>query len=441
VNVETLLQPFERFGVHLSLDRIRTLLHRLGDPQRRVPTLHVAGTNGKGSACAYLCSTLTAAGYRVGRYTSPHLVRWTERICIGDEPISEADLLRVLGDVIAAIPGDGPSPTQFEVITAAAWLHFAREGVDVAAVEVGLGGRLDATNVVDRPLVSAITSLSRDHWQRLGPTLADIAREKAGILKPGCPAVVGPLPPEARAVVADRIAELGCPATWVEPARPASSDPLDPRAIYGGLEYRLPLPGRVQRVNSAIAIAVLHSLGGRGWTVPDGAIVDGIARTRWPGRLQRVPWGDREFLMDGAHNRAAAVELRRYVDDLLGRGHFAPPIRWLVGMLSTKDHADIFRALLRPGDHLDLVPVPDHSSAVPEELAGLARSLCPDLGPVRTHADPIAGLEAVLATPGGSVVCGGSLYLAGAILRERERRGGPICPGDDNPSAPRFDRI
>jgi len=422
VNLETLLQPFQRFGVHLGLERIQTLLHRLGDPQRRVPTLHVAGTNGKGSVCAYLSSILAEAGYRVGRYISPHLVDWTERIDINGAPISEADFRDLIREVAATIPEDEPSPTQFEVITAAAWLYFAREHLDVAVVEVGLGGRLDATNVIDRPLACIITSLSLEHRQRLGPTLAHIAREKAGILKPGRPAVVGPLAPEARKVVADRMDELGCPAMWVEPARIVKSHPFEPVASSNGLEYQLPLPGRVQLVNSAIAIAAIDVLRDQGWTIPDRAVTDGIAKTRWPGRLQWVARGDRQFLIDGAHNPAAAAELRRYADDLQAFGLAVPPIHWVMGMLSTKDHADIFRALLRPGDRLDLVPVPDPSSAAPEDLAALARSVCADLGSCRTHADPIAGLESALAASGEPVILCGSLYLAGAILKECRRR-------------------
>src|SRR6476646_9084330 len=200
LNVDALLNRFGHFGVHLGLERIQRLLAELGNPHQQVPIIHVAGSNGKGSTCAYLSAVLTEAGYRVGRYTSPHLVDWCERICLNEQPIAPEVLAQVLQQVEAAIAPDQPSPTQFEVITAAMWLYFAQQQVDIAVVEVGLGGRLDATNVCDRPLVSVITSISREHWQRLGPTIADIAGEKAGILKPNCPAVVGPLPPEAQAV-------------------------------------------------------------------------------------------------------------------------------------------------------------------------------------------------------------------------------------------------
>jgi dihydrofolate synthase/folylpolyglutamate synthase len=178
MTIDHYLKPYQRFGVHLGLERILLLLEKLGNPQQKVPIIHVAGTNGKGSVCAYLSSILTAAGHKVGRYTSPHLVNWTERICINELPIAEEKLINLLEIIQQKIPENEPdTPTQFEVITAAAWLYFAQEKVDIAVIEVGLGGRLDATNVVSNPLVSVITSLSMEHWLILGPTLRDIALE------------------------------------------------------------------------------------------------------------------------------------------------------------------------------------------------------------------------------------------------------------------------
>ncbi|MGH2412512.1 MAG: bifunctional folylpolyglutamate synthase/dihydrofolate synthase, partial [Microcystaceae cyanobacterium] len=208
MTIDFLLQPFQRFGVHLGLERIEQLLADLGNPLYGVPIIHVTGTNGKGSVCAYLSSILTQAGYRVGRYTSPHLVDWTERICLNEEPISAITLEQILLKIQQVINSQRESPTQFEVITAAAWLYFVQSQVDIAVVEVGLGGRLDATNVCPHPLVTIITSISREHWQQLGSTLTEIATEKAGILKPGCPAVIGHLPSEAKIVVDSRIQAL-----------------------------------------------------------------------------------------------------------------------------------------------------------------------------------------------------------------------------------------
>ncbi|WP_008313268.1 bifunctional folylpolyglutamate synthase/dihydrofolate synthase [Leptolyngbya sp. PCC 6406] len=460
------LEPYGRFGVHLGLERIQTLLAALEHPHQRVPFIHVAGTNGKGSVCAYLSSVLTAAGYRVGRYTSPHLVSWCERITLNGRPIAPAELATVLDQVKAAIAPDREAPTQFEVITAAAWLYFAQQRVDVAVMEVGLGGRLDATNVGDRPLVAVITSLSRDHWQRLGPTLADIAREKAGILKPGCPAVVGPLPPEAEAVVTARLTALNCPMRRPEPAVALGNG----MAQLGTLTYPLPLPGAHQLINSAIAVSTLEFLRYQGWAIPDTAITVGLGAARWPGRLQWLTWQAPRgecypLLIDGAHNPAAAAVLRQYVDTILpslsgpgpspetnggtraetgtktraeireeaspearGKTQVGPAVTWLMGMLSTKDHTEVFQALLRPGDHLHLVPVPGHLSATPEELAAIATTVCPDLATCHTHPDLETGLAAAFHENSGLTVLCGSLYLVGHAFATQARRLIPAEP-------------
>ena len=433
VDIDSILKPYQRFGVHLGLERIQQLLANLGNPHYQVPIIHVAGTNGKGSVCAYLSAVLTYAGYRVGRYTSPHLVDWTERICLNEQPVSVETLQQLLLQVEDAIRPGEESPTQFEIFTAAAWLYFAQSRVDVAVVEVGLGGRLDATNVCDRPLVTAITSISWEHWQQLGPTLADIAREKAGILKPGCPSVIGPLPPVAEAVVRSRLAELGCPSVWVEPAvelRAKTRQPKAKRSVRarrevrwvcsGGAEFELPLLGHMQLSNSAVAVAVLQVLQGLGWDV-GGAIAAGMGRARWPGRLEWRLWRDRSLLIDGAHNPAAAVALRLFVDTLDVKS-----VDWVMGMLSTKDHADIFQALLRPGDRLYLVRVPDHSSADPAELAILARGVCPGLAGCCIYSGLVEALEGTVAASASdlTVLCG-SLYLVGHFLRtaETQRQG------------------
>ena len=439
VDIDSFLNPFQRFGVHLGLERIQKLLADLDNPHHSVPVIHVAGTNGKGSVCAYLSAVLTEAGYRVGRYTSPHLVDWNERICLNEQLISTEALAELLLQVQAAIPENSEdSPTQFEVITAAAWLYFAQQQVDIAVMEVGLGGRLDATNVC-RPLVTIITSLSLEHWQVLGPTLADIAGEKAGILKPGCPAVVGQLPSEAKAVVERRINELGCPTVWVKPAveLPPPTPPYQggeqeallpltkggtkggfPKrwADYEGIKYPLPLLGEIQLSNSAIAIATLQILSSQGWEIPEKAIASGMAKTKWPGRLQWATWNNHRLLIDGAHNPAAAIALRQYVDTL------NTPLTWVMGILSTKDHADIFNALLRPADRLYLVPVPDHSSADPDALATLAQNICPELADCRTYANLEAGLQAATSNPAEAsenlIVLCGSLYLVGYFLKQ-----------------------
>ena len=414
-STNSLLEPFQRFGINLGLTRIKRLLQDLGNPHHAVPIIHVAGTNGKGSVCAYLASILKTAGYRVGRYTSPHLVDWTERINLNGQAITATDLIQILQQVTETTKLATETPTQFEIITAAAWLYFAQQKVDLAVMEVGLGGRLDATNVCDRPLASIIVSLSREHWQRLGPTVADIAREKAGVLKANCPAIIGQLPQDAEAVVKAKIAELDCTTTWVEPAKVLKNEGKIRWAKLGDFEYPLPLLGEMQLTNSAIAIATIQTLQQQGWQIPDSAIIAGMRNTIWAGRMQWYQWQGRELLIDGAHNPAAAAYLRQYVDSL------EQPVTWLMGMLSTKDHEDVFQALLRPGDRLCLVPVPDHSSAQPQELADLALKVCPKLRTCETKPDLFSALEHLNNEyPQAQIIFCGSLYLIGHFFKQQQ---------------------
>ena len=418
MNAESILKSYQHFGIHLGLERIKQLLEKLDNPQQKVPVIHIAGTNGKGSVCAYLSSILTAAGYRVGRYTSPHLIDWTERICINQKPISPTELQQYLERVIAATQNDTETPTQFEIITAVAWLYFAEQKADIAVIETGLGGRLDATNVCENPLVSVITSISLEHWQILGPTVADIAREKAGILKAKCPVVIGELPESAKIAIEKRIQELDCPATWVKPARDLGQGLAEYQLNQNGVKvrYELPLLGKIQLMNSAIAIATLEILQHRGWQISETAIQNGIAKTQWPGRLQQTTWKNQTILIDGAHNPAAAIALREYVDNL---NTSQVPINWVIGIIATKDCDDILKALLKKGDRLYLVPVPDQNSASPTELATLAQTICPELTLCQTFPELTTALDAAVAEDNLTVLCG-SLYLVGHFLQQQK---------------------
>jgi dihydrofolate synthase / folylpolyglutamate synthase len=429
------LAQYARFGVDLGLDRILALLDRLGNPHQRIPIVHVAGTNGKGSVCAAIASILSAAGYRVGRYTSPHLVRWNERVCIDGQPLASDRLLAAIDHTMAAIPSDvdasTPTPTQFEVLTAAAWVAFAAAAVDVAVIEVGLGGRLDATNVCDQPLVSAIVSIGRDHWQRLGDSLAAIAGEKAGILKHDQPAVVGQLPEEARAVVAAKIDAHACPTIWAEPAQwvtpnqtEADRGATQPIAQWRDFCYPLPLLGDFQLQNSAVAMAAIVQLRSQGWTIPDAAIWDGMARVRWPGRMEWLRWDDRVFLLDGAHNVEAAQSLRVYIDRIAP----ARSINWAIAMLAVKDLSGVLTALLRPGDRLFAFAVEGHSSATAIELVTIAAQVCPQAIAIACE-DLTTALDQALTlgtTSDHLTVFCGSLYAIGNAYRDLPLE--PVAP-------------
>ncbi len=412
------LASLGRFGVQLSLERMSHLLKQLNHPQRGIPVIHVAGTNGKGSVCAMLSQILLAAGYRVGRYTSPHLVSWRERIWICGSWISESDWAAVLGrvaEMLQKAPEAHEHPTQFEVVTAAAWLYFRQQQVDCVVLEVGLGGRLDATNAEIDPILTLITSIGWDHWQRLGPTLADIAREKAGICKPGIPVITPAAQvPAVEEVLLRHAIQLGAPFRPVNPVQRTS----DQAFLWQGQEYPLPLQGDVQLINISLVLTAVEELRDRGWRITDEAIRTGLQQTHWPGRLQRVTVAGHTLLLDGAHNQPAAAALRHYVDQYL-----PAPTTWFMGLLETKDREGILRALLRPGDHLYTLPIQDHVALDPKDLATLAQQIQPQLALTQ----PLESLQAWQRllqswpphpdpTP-GAVLCG-SLYLIGQVMRD-----------------------
>jgi dihydrofolate synthase / folylpolyglutamate synthase len=406
------LASFDKFGIHLGLDRIYQLLVALGNPHQQIPVIHVAGTNGKGSVCAFLLSILQASGLRVGRYTSPHLMDWRERITINGEWISDQDLLEALEQVERAIAPEFP-PTQFEVITAAMWWYFAKQEVDMAILETGLGGRLDATNVCDRPLVSVITSIGLDHCQQLGNTLAEIASEKAGIIKRRCPVVVVENHPEVSATLQAKATDDDAPITLVNAAMRTATG-----AIYQGFEYALQLLGNHQLINSVVAIATVQSLREQGWQISDEAMRTGLANTQWSGRLQWVEFKlngkSCKILVDGAHNVAAAEYLRQFVNEAFPNHRK----RWVMGILNTKDQFGILKVLLDTDDLLFPVPVPSSATTSPQDLSEIASSLL-KVKPYPYESLNL-GLEAAFDDQQNDVVilCG-SLYLVGEFLSQR----------------------
>ncbi len=390
----------------LGLSRLQAALAELGHPERRFAAVQVAGTNGKGSICTLLESVLRAAGLRCGLYTSPHLVSWCERIRLDGLPITSAELRERLGALRPLAHRHDLTP--FELVTAAAFEAFAAARLPLVVLEVGLGGRLDATTVHPDRQVVGFGAIGFDHAEFLGPTLAAIATEKAGVLQAASPAVSGPQPPAVEAVLRQRARACGAPLTWVEPLE-RSGEAL----VAGTLRLRCGLPGEVQRHNGAVALGMLMALRSRGWEIPDAAIVRGFAAARWPGRLQPVQWRGRPLLIDGAHNLPAARALRAELDRRDRAAGGARPRHWVLGILASKQGPEILEALLAPRDRAWLVPVPGHACWSREELvAALPRS-----GPrLEACTDPETALAAATTDPARPVVVAGSLYLLGALL-------------------------
>jgi dihydrofolate synthase/folylpolyglutamate synthase len=406
-----------RFGIKFGLDTIRALVAEMGHPEAAYASVLIAGTNGKGSVAAYCDAVLRASGLRTGRYTSPHLVRVNERITVDGREITARALARAVDAVRAAatrLVRRGrikAHPTFFEVLTAAAFEHFRSRKVDVAVLEVGLGGRLDATNVVS-PVASAIVSVDLDHEVYLGRTLAAIAREKAGVMRPGRPTLVGPVAPQARAAL--RACAHAKAARLVFSSRGARLSELPghglelttPRGVYRGLR---PLPGAHQRANLLVAVRLLELLERLGVGVDLGKLVAGIAGTRWPGRLESVP-GDPPLLLDGAHNPAGARALAAHL-----RG--GPPFVLVFGAMSDKDVRGLAAALFPLAAAIVLTRARVSRSASPDELARRAGRLARS-----ARREPSVARALVLARrlarsigPRTPVVVAGSLYLVGAV--------------------------
>lgn len=415
------LYSLQRHGIKLGLETIQALIEALNRPQERYPTLHIGGTNGKGSTAALAAAMLQRAGYRVGLYTSPHLVDFRERITVNGEPIPEGVLVEATTHLRAVCPRE-VTPTFFEFTTAIALGYFAFSRVDVAVLEVGLGGRFDATNVVT-PLASCITTIALDHQEYLGTTIGAIAFEKAGIIKPRVPVVVGRVDAEAMAVISAVACERDAPISvlgtdfHVEGAVPAACS-------YHGLERTIrdlscPLLGRHQLDNLACALALMDVVRSRGLRVDDEAVRGGVSSVRWAGRLEIV--GERpRMVLDGAHNPAAAQVLAEYLQ-AFKRGAPHARVIVVVGMMRDKDHAGVLNALVAAADDV-VVTKPNLARAA--ELSQLTAIIVPLPHGPRVHQVPdvAAALRIAqdLARSEDLVLITGSLMLVGeakAILR------------------------
>ncbi len=406
--------------IDLSLDRIERLLDRLGRPQTKLaPVVHVAGTNGKGSVVAFLGAMLEAGGYRVQAYTSPHLVRFNERIRLTDGNIAEPALAALLEECEDA--NGGQPITFFEITTAAAFLAFSRQPADVVLLEVGLGGRFDATNVIEPPVCTALTPISIDHQQFLGATLERIAGEKAAIMKSGVPAVVAPQEPAAAAVIERRSVRIGAPLYRAgrEWSMSATADGF--RYLGPAPAMELPAPalrGAHQLVNAATAIACLEHL--PDLAVGAAAIRLGLATARCPGRLQRLGRGPLaaalpegwELWLDGGHNAAAGTALAAAAETWTDR-----PLHLVFGMLNSKDPAGFLAPFADRAADLVAVAIPGQRNTLD---ADTCRDAARAAGLAATSAEGVAAAVRHLvsgAGPARILICG-SLYLAGRVLAE-----------------------
>jgi len=410
----------QKFGIKFGLSSTLNLLSRLGVPFERGRYIHLAGTNGKGSVAAMLSAVLTRAGYPVGLFTSPHLVRFEERYRLKDEDISATGLLHLINQVRETINADEP-PTFFEFATAMAFLYFHQQKANPIILETGMGGRLDATNIV-RPLVSVITNISLDHQEFLGETLIAIAGEKAGIIKEGVPLVTHASQKRVLDLFKHRCREQGAPM-YVGGVDFKTRGRAGGRFSYQGLEQRLEdltvnLPGRHQYRNAALALAVLELLVPKGFQVSEEALREGLTHTRWPGRLERVPQ-DPRVILDGAHNPDAAHSLAQ----ALKQEHLQGQRFLVMGIMADKD-CDAILASILPLAHMVIFTRPRYfRAAKPEDLARRAEPhhlevlLEPEVAQAVDRARSLAG-------PRDQVVVTGSLYTVGEAKEYFEKLGG-----------------
>ncbi|EJW12989.1 Dihydrofolate synthase [Rhodovulum sp. PH10] len=412
--------------IDLTLDRVRRLLDALGNPERRLPpVIHVAGTNGKGSTIAFMRAIVEAAGLTAHVYTSPNLVRINERFRLGRAGggvlVSDEELIEALE--LCERTNAGQPITVFEIETAAAFLLFSKHPADVLLLEVGLGGRLDATNVVESPLASVVTSVSMDHLEFLGDTLEKIALEKAGIFKRGVPAVIARQGDVVRDVLVDRAERVGAPLhvagqDWVAGEERG-------RLVYQDTDGLVDLPaprlfGRHQVDNAGAAIAALRV---SGLPLPATAFEQGLVRAEWPARMQRLATGNlpllapdgAEIWLDGGHNADGGRMIAAALGDLEER--VSRPLVLVVGMLSTKDVAGFLRNFLGLALRLIAVPVPQEKALPADEIAAVSRSIGLPADVAGSVEDALVRVGALGLAPAARILITGSLYLAGEVLR------------------------
>lgn len=401
-----------------GLERINALLGKLGHPERNVKYIHVTGTNGKGSTCAMLASVLRAAGYRTGLYTSPYIFRFNERMQINGVPIPDADMCALVEELRPLADSMTDHPTEFELVTAMGLTWFARQKCGIVVCEVGMGGEFDATNVIPAPEAAIITNIGLDHTSVLGSTVEAIAATKAGIIKPGCRAVLYPCPPSVRKIIAARCLAAGAPLDIADfsTLSPVSST-LEGQVFDFGPRrgLRLPLLGSHQLKNAAVALTTIDALRSRGWLIPESAVAQGLAEVSWPGRFQ-LTRREPTVILDGGHNpqcmESLAAAVREYLPGL--------DITVLTGVLTDKDFGTMYDSLA-PLAARFITVTPDNPRALDAaELAAFLRKYGKPVTACRTVREGVARMLAETKTDGAAICCG-SLYLLGDVAQALEK--------------------
>ena len=391
-----LIPPFEQRGMDLGIDRMTMALKAMGDPCAEIPAIQIVGTNGKGSIASFIQSSLKSAGIKTGVTTSPHLVSWCERIRIDENLISPKEFRQRLTSLQSLAKDCRLTP--FELVMATAFDHFADHKVELLVLEVGLGGRLDATTAHPFRPVIAISSIGIDHSEYLGENLKDIAKEKAAVISSGSTVISGPQHPDVTKVLKETVDKRHAVIHWV------SSLPH---------EWSLGIRGDVQRKNAAVAMGALQALETLGWQLSQKAIREGLALATWPGRLQSTNWKGFPLLIDGAHNPHAAEQLSKERNNW---DQQKSGVRWILGIQSHKEAPSMLRHLLKPFDIAWIVPVPSHTSWTKIQLS----KACPELAQQLMEANVVEEvLERLVLTrqwPNPPPVIAGSLYLIGDLI-------------------------
>jgi dihydrofolate synthase/folylpolyglutamate synthase len=422
------LDRVSKYGSVLGLDTIRELLYELGDPQEDLPFIHIAGTNGKGSILAYTSTILKEAGYRTGRYVSPTVVSYLERIQVDGEPISEeafARITEIVQKAIARMEAAGKrSPTVFEIETAIAFLYFKECGCNIVVLECGLGGSQDATNIITTTVCAAFATVSLDHLGILGNNLSEIAIVKSGIIKEGAVVVSSRQEPEVEKILRERAKKCGCPIRFSDKHKLTvqSEDYTGQTLSYGDItNFLCPLPGRWQQENVMTAIEIIKAIEARGFSVPEDAIKRGIEKTEWPGRftcLCREPL----FFIDGAHNEDAARRLRESVETYFPGKRFF----YIIGVFKDKEYEKIARIMAPLAKSVHTVSLPDKVRTLPAgELAEVMRRYCSEdttIQSERSVSDAVSNIWKEVQ-PGDVIFAFGSLsYLGNVMEAVKERK-------------------